>query len=784
MADINNVTLAAGSSPTVNYTITYTKSRPNNTQMTYNFSISAALGSSGSFINAGYALLCTITVNGTATQVRIKQNDNDNWSGTTPRVRTVSVTCASTTGNATQTVRFQVVSDGRLTLSSGVIDNSSYTVTSAALLTTACGAPTALSVNQTIAEGNVTLSWSGAAGGTNNAISSYEIQYSDSTNNQTWGAWTALTTVTSTATSGSASVAPPTTRGNFRRFQVRTRGAAGSDYYSGWKVSTNSVRRNTAPTSATAASASPTVYANETVTLTWSGAAGGTSAIKGFMIASRTSTDNATWSAWVVLDTINLAASSGSYEPNISRVHGTYTQFGVWTIDALDVYSSEKISNSVLCNITSPGAPASVILSATLAEGNVTLSWSGATAGSGGRIAGYPVQFSDSTDNETWGEWTDLAFVSSMSTSASASVAPPPIRGNFRRFRVCTESTLGEQFNSPWVISSNTVRRNILPTPPTMFTAAPEIYTGNQVTVAWSGTVHGTSDIRQYVIQQSTSTDNQATWSAWSAAATVVTADTSGSAVVTVSAASMTFTRFRLSVTDTLNGVTDFVISNSVVRNSPPLAPLVEAPKAGSVTYNKNPICLIRTQPEPDGHPQTIWVNGANGEWYNSVDDPNYFTTPGATADSVRTVFFEPSDFGIGAHTITIKLQDDFSTGAAVTRSFTVKDSPFEEIVANETHVKASHILTLRTATNNVRDYYNLPPYVWAHEIVPGRTQVHDWPFHIFELRAAVKGIIDKINSFDIETGTGVAPIEWLPIGTGRPRADVMEQLVELILQL
>ena len=67
----------------------------------------------------------------------------------------------------------------------------------------ACGAPTSCSVNSTLAEGNVTLSWSGASSGTGNAISSYEIQYSDSSNNSTWGSLDALTTVSTTATSGS-----------------------------------------------------------------------------------------------------------------------------------------------------------------------------------------------------------------------------------------------------------------------------------------------------------------------------------------------------------------------------------------------------------------------------------------------------------------------------------------------------------------------------------------------------------------------------------------------------
>jgi len=390
VADINGVSLQAGSGPTVHYTITYSKSRPNNSQMTYNFTISAALGSSGSFIHSGYALLCTMTVNGSSSQVRIKAVDGDDWDGTTPRLRYVSVTCTSTTGNTEQGVRFQVVSDGRLTLSSGVIDNSSYTVLSSALLTTACGAPTSCSVSPTLSEGGITLSWSGASSGINNTISSYEIQYSDSSDNFTWGAWMPLATVSTTATSGSVATSPPSTRGDYRRFQVRTRGTAGASYYSGWKVSTNTVRRNTAPKPATTAVASPAAYSDETIALIWSGASGGTSPVKGYQIASRTSTDNSTWSSWNVLTTLILSASGGSYEPNVSRVPGTYTQFGIWTIDTFDVYSIEKVSNSIYCNITACGAPTACSVSAALAEGNVSLSWSGA---SDGAMQSHPMSY-------------------------------------------------------------------------------------------------------------------------------------------------------------------------------------------------------------------------------------------------------------------------------------------------------------------------------------------------------------------------------------------------------
>jgi hypothetical protein len=114
-----------------------------------------------------------------------------------------------------------------------------------------------------------------------------------------------------------------------------------------------------------------------------------------------------------------------------------------------------------------------------------------------------------------------------------------------------------------------------------------------------------------------------------------------------------------------------------------------------------------------------------------------------------------------------------------------VEDSPFEEITAGETTVKASHILTLRTAANNVRNYYNLPPYLWECEIIPGKTPVFGWPLHIFELRAALQGVINKINSFDASAAEYTPkPLAWLPIGRGRPRADVMEELKAMILKL
>jgi hypothetical protein len=121
----------------------------------------------------------------------------------------------------------------------------------------------------------------------------------------------------------------PAARGNYRRFRVRTQGSAGSGYYSGWKVSSNSVRKNTPPQPATTLTASPTVYSEGPITLTWSGASGGTNPIKGYMLASRTSTDGSTWTAWNVLETFDLSASSGTRTAAASTTPGTYTKYGL-----------------------------------------------------------------------------------------------------------------------------------------------------------------------------------------------------------------------------------------------------------------------------------------------------------------------------------------------------------------------------------------------------------------------------------------------------------------------
>jgi hypothetical protein len=90
--------------------------------------------------------------------------------------------------------------------------------------------------------------------------------------------------------------------------------------------------------------------------------------------------------------------------------------------------------------------------------------------------------------------------------------------------------------------------------------------------------------------------------------------------------------------------------------------------------------------------------------------------------------------------------------------------------------------LALLSAIGEVRGYYNMPPFSWEFSCEAGVTNVAFWTYHIRDLRAAIDGVIAKINGFsDTEI---VPPIDWISLGAGRPRADVMAQLKSVIIIL
>lgn len=113
--------------------------------------------------------------------------------------------------------------------------------------TTKTTAPTSIT-GASIAEGTVSLSYSGAAPGTDNTITGYVVQYADwPVGGNAWGAWQALTEFTSTSGSGTFTAAVNPQRGAWRRYRMRTKGSAGASWYSDWSNPSNDIRTNRTP---------------------------------------------------------------------------------------------------------------------------------------------------------------------------------------------------------------------------------------------------------------------------------------------------------------------------------------------------------------------------------------------------------------------------------------------------------------------------------------------------------------------------------------------------------
>lgn len=335
-------------------------------------------------------------------------------------------TAANTTVNAPSTMGnkyyYKVYTIGARNYNSG----PSSVVSLTAQTYSAPSAPTSLSLsaNNVAASATVTLSWSGAAAGTNNPITAYKIYRSDAES----GTYTLLTTVSSTATSGSTTVSAPSSTSSAFYYKIITVGTKSgfteSSYSSVIALRTESAQ----PTPPTSVSVSkPYIYqTSERITLSWSGALGGDGTITGYNIY-RASSRNSTYTK---LATVSTTETSGSYTASFTEAATTY-YFKVSTVGSLGE-SVMSASVSVIFH-TFPSPPTNVRVSKTLSDGEaVTLSWDAATPGYQDSIKEYWVNRRESTDGQTWGE---LKGVTTTSETMVA-VLPPETYGNYYRYEV------------------------------------------------------------------------------------------------------------------------------------------------------------------------------------------------------------------------------------------------------------------------------------------------------------------------------------------------------------
>lgn len=305
----------------------------------------------------------------------------------------------------------------------------------------------------------VTLAWSGATSGSNNAISSYLIRYRTSSDTSFSGSsWKDLKTIASTKTSGSITVdlSSLVTRKHYVQFAIRTQGKAGSSYYSifTYANSTNasgakSFQRNpytkcTAPTNVTITSEADTggtkynnVF-NSSITISWSaGKAGENNAIKRYYIEYCTLSNNSTWSSWTILQSSDLTpVGTSSTIVDVSSMinRGVYMKIrirteGVITTKGADggyLYYSEFVESASIRRNSIPVAPTTFnISSPTSLEyskgDNIVLAWNN-SADSDSNVKYYQLQARITTEG-TWGAWATINNTVGKST-LSYTIAP------------------------------------------------------------------------------------------------------------------------------------------------------------------------------------------------------------------------------------------------------------------------------------------------------------------------------------------------------------------------
>ncbi len=217
------------------------------------------------------------------------------------------------------------------------------------ILYTSCVAPTSFSCSPNPFESSISLSWKGGAGGANNSITSYTIEYSTSQNNKSWSSFSKFKDIPSSSSSGSTTYdGSSVTRGNYIKFRIIVKGTAGESYYSSYKE-TSAIKRNSRPNPPNAIKTSLLSYVlGESITISWNEAKDIDNNITAYSLESRNSTDGSSWSEWTSL-TEKTNKLSYTFTPSASFLQNqSFVQFRVYSEDLLGAISSEAIVSEVV----------------------------------------------------------------------------------------------------------------------------------------------------------------------------------------------------------------------------------------------------------------------------------------------------------------------------------------------------------------------------------------------------------------------------------------------------
>lgn len=484
-----------------------------------------------------------------------------------------------------------------------------YGVKKEAVIPTPCTAPSTVTLDATLVNTSTTLRWSGASGGTNNAITGYDIQYCEETSagSGSFGSWQSYASV---GVVSACTVNAAATSGVARQFRVRTMGAAGESYYSGYTSCASSLVKNTPPTAPTDLTVSPTLFEYGNVTLTWSPSVDTTNRVVGYNLQYRTrSSTSASWGNWTDV-TVTTEEEGGTVTAVVSPVldRGAQIQYQVCGYDDLDAYGAYAVFPEITRN-SAPTTPTGFRSSVSIWEnGAIALTWNASTDADN-NLDNYVVQYQTSSDGETWSE-----AVTATTTTTTYSVTPPSSlgRGDYIRFSVKAVDALGAESSE----ATATVRRNRLPSQPGNRVITPAVFETESLSLSWSASTDPDGSVDHYDLQYQTRTENGSYGTTWTNDGS--TAETS--ITKTPSLARGSFIRYRVRAVDNLGAASAYQQFNQEVqRNKQIGAPT--SPAASPAVYETESITFTWAAPAGDhtvDHYEVAYAVSTNGTTWST----------------------------------------------------------------------------------------------------------------------------------------------------------------------
>lgn len=253
--------------PNIVYQITCNCTRSSNTQITYSGTVTWNLRYSDSHIGTGYVLECraTSSTGGDSGWIAFTEYENEYY-GTTKRSFNYSFTATSSSAGAFDRVTFSFRNNSNY--DSGYNSFSTYTdFSTPALLWTNCTAPSRVWSPDAliIKPGTLLVNWSGATGGTDNAIKNYTVYWLVSPTNGDLPTTSWYSGKKTTSDSSCSITIPESYRGQYISVRVQSNATYNSP------ISSDYIRRsvNSLPNSPLISTISKTIPSTQTsVTIT------------------------------------------------------------------------------------------------------------------------------------------------------------------------------------------------------------------------------------------------------------------------------------------------------------------------------------------------------------------------------------------------------------------------------------------------------------------------------------------------------------------------------------